>query len=51
MINKNTEYKFIMESQLVKPPILPTTAKLYLQIVYAYFYRQGWYYTLFTTNY
>ena len=40
-----------MEAQLGKPPILPITTKLYLQIVFACYYRQGWYYTLFTSNY
>ena len=40
-----------MEAQLGKLPILSITAKLHLQIVYASYYRQGWYYTLFTKNY
>ena len=40
-----------MEAQLGIQPILLITAKLYLQIVYAFYYKQGWYYTLFTSNY
>ena len=35
-----------MESQLGKPPILPIAAKLYLQIVYDCYYKQGCYNTL-----
>ena len=48
---EHTKHKFILESQLGKPLILPITAKLYLQIVSVYYYKQGWYYTLFTNNY
>ena len=40
-----------MEPNWEKPPIHPITEKLYLQIVFACYNRQGWYHTLFTNNY
>ena len=39
---KQIEHKSIVEAQLGKPPILPITAKVYLQIVFSCYYRQGW---------
>ena len=40
-----------MESQLAKLPILPITVKLLFTNSFSYYYRHGWYYTLFTSNY
>ena len=52
MINKNTQNTNLSWNPIwVNHQYFLLLQNSYLQMVFSYYYRQGWYYTLFTSNY